>query len=54
MLSIIIFLSAIAWLVADIYHAITESKIKIKEEAPAFTQFKINHDILEILKEKKH
>jgi|YNPMSStandDraft_1061717.scaffolds.fasta_scaffold75671_1 hypothetical protein len=52
-LSIIIFLSVIAWLIADIQHAVTESKIKIKEEPPAFTQFKINNDILMILKEKK-
>ena len=52
-LSLIIFLSVVIWLIADIYHAITEEKIKFKEEVSIIFQYKINDDLLKILKEKK-
>jgi len=52
-LSIVVFLSVIVWLIADIYHAATETKIKIKEETPTFVQYKIKDNILKILKEKR-
>lgn len=52
LLSIGVFLTVIAWLVADIYHASTEDKIKSKINLPRIYQYKINKDILETLKNK--
>ncbi len=52
LLSIGVFLTVIAWLVADIYHASTEDKIKSKINLPRIHQYKINKDILETLKNK--
>lgn len=52
LLSIGVFLTVIAWLIADIYHASTESKIKLKVNLPQIYQYKINKDILETLKNK--
>jgi len=52
LLSIGVFLTVIAWLVADIYHASTEDKTKSKVDLPQVVQYKINKDILEILKSK--
>ncbi len=51
-LSIGIFLTVIAWLIADIYHASTEDKIKSKISFPQVYQYKINKDILETLKNR--
>lgn len=52
-LSVGIFLSAIFWLIADIYHAATEEKIKEKVTLPVFKKYEINPQILKILEEKK-
>jgi len=52
LLSIGVFLTVIAWLVADVYHASTEDKIKSKITLPKVYQYKINKNILEILKNK--
>ncbi len=52
LLSIGIFLTVVAWLIADIYHAATEDKIKLKISLPQVSQYKINKDILETLKNK--
>lgn len=52
-LSIGIFLTVIAWLIADIYHAATEEKIKTRIEIPKLDNYKINKELLDILKNKK-
>jgi len=52
LLSIGVFLTVIAWLIADVYHASTEDKIKSKISIPQVYQYKINKDTLEILKNK--
>ncbi|MFH0979594.1 MAG: hypothetical protein V1803_01465 [Candidatus Roizmanbacteria bacterium] len=52
-LSIGIFLTVVAWLIADIYHAATEEKIKTKIEIPTLNNYKISKELLEILKNKK-
>ncbi|MDO8741610.1 MAG: hypothetical protein Q7J11_00505 [Candidatus Roizmanbacteria bacterium] len=52
LLSIGVFLTVIAWLIADIYHASTENKIKLKISLPQVYQYKINKDLLETLKNK--
>ena len=50
LLSIGVFLTIIAWLVADIYHTSTEDKIKSKISLPQVNQYKIDKDLLETLK----
>jgi hypothetical protein len=52
LLSIGVFLTVIAWLIADIYHASTEDKIKSKISLPQVIQYKISTDILQTLKSK--
>lgn len=52
-LSIGIFLTVIAWLIADIYHAATEEKIKTRIEIPKLDNYKINKELLDIIKNKK-
>ncbi len=52
LLSIGVFLTVVAWLIADIYHASTEDKIKFKISLPQVYQYKINKDILETLKNR--
>lgn len=52
LLSIGVFLTVVAWLVADIYHASTEDKIKSKISLPQVYRYKINKDILETLKNR--
>lgn len=52
-ISIGIFLTVVAWVVADIYHTATEEKIKVKINAPTLKNYKIEEDILEVLKNKK-
>jgi len=51
-LSIGVFLTVIAWLVADIYHAATEEKIKVRIEIPRLENYKISKELLEIIKNK--
>lgn len=52
LLSIGVFLTVIAWLIADIYHTSTQEKVKSKIELPTVTKYRISGDILEILKNK--
>ncbi len=52
LLSIGVFLTVVAWLIADIYHASTEDKIKSKISLPQVYRYKINKDILETLKNR--
>ncbi|MEK7597448.1 MAG: hypothetical protein AAB441_02270 [Patescibacteria group bacterium] len=52
LLSIGVFLTVIAWLIADIYHASTEDKIKSRISLPQVYQYKISKDLLETLKNK--
>lgn len=52
LLSIGVFLTVVAWLIADIYHASTEDKIKLTISLPQINQYKINKNILETLKNK--
>ncbi|MBW7960361.1 hypothetical protein B6D29_04505 [Microgenomates bacterium UTCPR1] len=51
-ISIGIFLTVIAWLVADIHHAATEEKIKVKIEIPKLDNYKISKELLDVVKEK--
>jgi len=52
LLSIGVFLTVICWLIADIYHASTEDKIKSRITFPEVYQYKISKDLLETLKNK--
>ena len=51
-LSVGIFLTVFAWLIADIYHAATFDKIKVKVEIPTLNNYKLNKDVFEKLKQK--
>lgn len=50
LISICIFLTVIAWVIADIYHAATTEKIKSGVEMPPLRQYKVNAEILNTLK----
>jgi hypothetical protein len=52
LLSISVFLTVIAWLVADIYHAATEEKIKSKIELPNISNYVIDVDVFNTLDKK--
>jgi hypothetical protein len=52
LLSIGVFLTVICWLIADVYHAATEDKIKSRIEIPQIYQYKISKDLLDTLKSK--
>lgn len=52
LLSIGVFLTVISWLIADIYHASTEDKIKSRISLPQTYQYKISTELLETLKNK--
>lgn len=52
-LSIGVFLTVIAWLVADIYHSATEEKIKSKISIPKQESYTIDKEILETIESKK-
>ncbi|KKP52736.1 MAG: hypothetical protein UR42_C0005G0004 [Candidatus Roizmanbacteria bacterium GW2011_GWA2_33_33] len=52
LLSIGVFLTVVAWLIADIYHASTEDKIKSRMSLPQVSQYKISKDLFETLKNK--
>jgi hypothetical protein len=52
LLSIGIFLTVLAWLIADIYRAATFDKIKVKIEIPKINNYEIKKDIFDKLKQK--
>lgn len=51
-LSICIFLSVIAWLIADVHHASTTRQLQDGAEIPHVRQYTINTKLLERLEEK--
>ena len=51
-MSIGVFLTVIAWLVADIYHAATEEIVQAKVTSPRIVNYKIDKDILKVLESK--
>lgn len=53
MFSIGVFLTVMAWLIADIRHAATSEKMKVKTAIPTLKKYEIKQDTLTILKEKK-
>lgn len=52
-LSIIIFLSIVMWLVADIYHTMSIEKINRSELPPLIVNYKIDKNILNLLEKKQ-
>lgn len=52
-LSIGVFLTVIAWLVADIYHAAKEEKVKSRIEIPKLDNYKVSKELLDVIKNKK-
>lgn len=52
LISIGIFLTVIAWLIGDLYHASTQEKIKTKVSLPQVQKYEIRKDILLLIKEK--
>ena len=52
LLSIGVFLTVICWLIADIYHASTEDKIKSKISFPQDYNYKISKELLQTLESK--
>lgn len=54
LLSIGIFFTVIAWLMADIYHAATTEKIKTKIEGPAYKKYEISTDLLQVLEQRQN
>jgi len=52
-LSIGVFLTVIAWLIADVYHVTTEEKIKTKINIPTLNNYKISTELLKTLKDKQ-
>lgn len=52
-LSICIFLTVIAWLVADIYHASTQDRLKKENPLPIIKNYKIDPKLLELIEQKQ-
>lgn len=52
-LSICVFLTVVAWLVADLYRASKESKLQMKVDLPKIENYQIKEELLEILKNKQ-
>ena len=52
LLSVGVFLTVIAWLVADIIHASSQEKVKINMDIPSLKRYQINKNLLNNLKNK--
>lgn len=52
-ISLTIFLTIIAWLIVDIYHAATEEKIKNKIEFPVIENYQIKPEVIENIQSRK-
>ena len=52
LLSIGVFLTVITWLIADIYHASTEDKIKSRIVVPQVNKYEIHRGLLDTLRNK--
>jgi hypothetical protein len=50
--SVGVFLTVLAWLVADIRHAATEEKIKVRTAIPTLKKYEIKRPLLDVLKDK--
>jgi hypothetical protein len=53
LISIGIFLTVIFWLIADLYHASTQERIKDSISAPVIVNHDINKQVLKIIEEKQ-
>lgn len=53
LISIGVFLTVVAWLIADIYHAATQEKIKNKITFPQIVKYQTDEDVLKMLLDKK-
>jgi hypothetical protein len=53
LISVGVFLTVIAWLVADIYHAAAQQYGKENTSLPLVNQTTINKNVVEVLKSKK-
>ena len=53
LISIGVFLTVIAWLIADIYHAATQEKIKNKIALPQIIKYQTDENVLKMLLDKK-
>lgn len=53
LISIGVFLTVVAWLIADIYHAATQEKIKNKITLPQIVKYQTDEDVLKMLLDKK-
>ncbi len=51
-MSIGVFLTVIAWLVADIYHAATEEIVQAQVRSHRIVNYKIDKDILKVIESK--
>ena len=49
LISIGIFMTVIAWLIADVYHAATVEMIKVKDVSPTITRYEISKELLDQL-----
>jgi uncharacterized protein involved in cysteine biosynthesis len=54
LLSIGIFFTVIAWLIADLYHAATAEKIKTRVEGPTLKKYAVSTDIFKALEERQN
>jgi hypothetical protein len=52
MISVCIFFTVIAWLIADVFHAVTQEKVKTKIELPKNQKYEINSKVLLQIKER--
>ncbi|KKP68565.1 MAG: hypothetical protein UR68_C0001G0015 [Candidatus Roizmanbacteria bacterium GW2011_GWA2_35_19] len=52
LLSIGVFLTVLAWLIADIFHAATQEKVRAKTQIPTLDKYQIKREILNVLKER--
>ncbi len=52
LISIGLFFTVVAWLIADLYHATTTEKIRAKVVGPAFKKYEISTEVLKLLKER--
>jgi len=52
LISVGIFMTVIAWLMADVYHAATVEKVKNKINPPVLTEYEVNKEILNQLQQK--
>lgn len=52
LLSLALFITVMIWVVADVYHASTEDKVKVKIDLPQVYHYKIDQKLFQTLKSK--